>query len=341
MIFYHTTAERDILEKYGVKTIRPLLDNTMRRVIRGVDKFTIKSGAPFIVECNHSGDGHTRSVEKPSNTITGKYTGGICEPVLDPFTFSNTGGSIGSPASDPVHTIRTAGGQIFCTASLIQYHTEKTDAARVAGLDKPVNTVDASNRYGLSCANLVEYYGNGNPIDISEPMHTVTAHDREAVVSAHIQKYFGGVVGADIREPLPTVTAVDHNAVCAAHIVKFNGQDIGYWPDIRKLLNKYCGYRLQEDEIVLLVIGGVRYYISDITLRMLTPRELYNAMGFPSDYIINRDYLGNAYPKSKQVARCGNAVCPPLAEAMVRANFPERSFAKCGRTQGERHEEKS
>lgn len=66
----------------------------------------------------------------------------------------------------------------------------------------------------------------------------------------------------------------------------------------------------------------------DITLRMLTPRELYNAMGFPPDYQIERDYLGNAYPKSKQVARCGNAVCPPLAEAMVRANLPEWCGAK-------------
>ena len=70
-------------------------------------------------------------------------------------------------------------------------------------------------------------------------------------------------------------------------------------------------------------IDGVGYYIADITLRMLTPRELYNAMGFPPDYQIERDYLGNAYPKSKQVARCGNAVCPPMAEAMVRANLPE------------------
>ena len=75
--------------------------------------------------------------------------------------------------------------------------------------------------------------------------------------------------------------------------------------------------------MLLLIINGTAYYIADITLRMLTPRELYNAMGFSSDYIIERDYKGNAYGKTKQVARCGNAVCPPLAEAMVRANLPE------------------
>lgn len=56
---------------------------------------------------------------------------------------------------------------------------------------------------------------------------------------------------------------------------------------------------------------------------MLTPRELYNAMGFPVDYVIDRDYEGNVYGKAKQVARCGNAVCPPMATALVRANLPE------------------
>lgn len=62
---------------------------------------------------------------------------------------------------------------------------------------------------------------------------------------------------------------------------------------------------------------------AEIGLRMLSPRELYNAMGFPPDYIIDRDYKGNEYKKSAQVARCGNAVCPPVASALVRANLPE------------------
>lgn len=350
-------SKQEIKEKYGVNAVRPLADNTLRRVIRGVDKFTIKSGKPFLVECNHGGDGHTRTVEEPINTVTGKYTGGLAEPVMAPFTFSNTGGSVGSPANEPVHTIRSAGGQVLSAANLIQYHTEQSEKVRGQAMTEPIQTVDASNRYGLASAQLVEYYGNGNPIDVQQPMHTVTAHDREAVVSAHIQKFFGGVIGQEATEPMPTVTAVDHNALCAAHIVKFKGQelgqrptdtlntitaqgleyaecrtvldkvepgrDLGNWPQIRALLNKHCGYELKEDEILLLIIRGIAYYIADITLRMLTPRELYNAMGFPVDYQIERDYLGNDYPKSKQVARCGNAVCPPLATAMVRANFPE------------------
>ena len=273
-----------------------------------------------------------------------------------PWTVTNTTNSVGTPASEPVHTVTSAGNQILAAANLIQYHTEQTENVRAAGLDTPMHTVDAANRHGLVSAQLVEYYGNGNPLDVQEPMHTVTAHDREAVVSAHIQKFFGGVIGQEATQPMPTVTAVDHNALCAAHVVKFKGQesgsslaaplptitainefaecyavlakvepgrDLGNWPQIRALLNKHCGYDLKDDEVILLIIRGIAYFIADITLRMLTPRELYSAMSFPDDYIIEVDYLGNEYPKSKQVARCGNAVCPTLAEAMTRANFPE------------------
>ena len=281
-------SKQEIMERYGVKVVRPLADNTMRRVIRGVDKFTIRSGKPFIVECNHGGDGHTRSVDEPVNTLTGKYTGGVC------------------------------------ATSLIQYHTEQTENVRAAGLGAPINTVDASNRYGLTCANLVEYYGNGVPLDLSEPMHTVTAHDREAMTAAHIVEFKGQDIGQDLTAPLRTITAsAGEFAECRAVLAKAGDRRLGHWPEIRELLNRHCGYHLADDEVILLMIQGIAYYIADITLRMLTPRELYNAMGFPPDYINDRDYLGNAYGKSKQVARCGNAVGPPMAEAMVRANLPE------------------
>lgn len=318
-------SKAEIMERYGLKAVRPLAKNTMRRIIRGVDKFTIRSGEPFIVECNHSGGGHIASVQEPNKTITAKHTGGLVAP------------------------------------SLIQYHTEQTESVRASGLGAPMNTVDASNRYGLTCANLVEYYTGGRPLDVQDPMHTVTSHDREAVVAAHIAKYYGGVVGQNAEEPLPTVTAIDHNAVCAAHVVKFkrdevgtqpteplptqtasgvfavckthlakarDGSSLGRWPEIRALLNEFCGYTLEEDDVLLLEIGGTLYHLADIGLRMLTPRELYAAMGFPPDYIIDRDYLGNEYKKSAQVARCGNAVCPQVAEALVRANLPEWCGAK-------------
>ena len=316
-------SKAQIMDEYGLKAVRPLAKNTMRRIIRGVDKFTIRSGKPFIVQQKFQNA--AQNIEKPLTTVTAVGAHELCRPLLAP--------------------------------AMIQYHTEQTESVRASGLGTPINTVDASNRYGLTCANLVEYYTGGRPLDMQDPMHTVTSHDREGVVAAHIAKYYGGVVGEKVGDPLPTVTAIDHNAVCAAHVVKFkgdnlghgmkepmqtvtasagefavckaylakirSGDDLGYWPEIRALLNEFCGYELAEDEVLLLEIGGTLYYIADIGLRMLSPRELYNAMGFPPDYIIDRDYLGNEYKKSAQVARCGNAVCPPVASALVRANLPE------------------
>lgn len=354
-------SKAEIKEKYGATVVRPLADNTMRRVIRGTDKFTIRSGKPFIVPTGYGerkGQApRVHDIEAPLSTVVSTVKQNLCVPDLAPITFSNTGGSVGQQADQPVGTVRTAGGQILSAAHLAQYHTEQTEAVRGQGLQKPLQTVDASNRYSLISASLVEYFGNGAPLDLADPMHTVTSHDREALVGAHICKYFGGVVGAKADDPLPTVTAVDHNALSAAHIVKFKGTnlghlvdqplqtvtahadsfaacvsviskvepgaDLGHWPEIRALLNQHCGYHLAEDEIILLVIGGAVFYIWDILLRMLTPRELYNAMGFPVDYIIDRDYTGKDYGKSLQVARCGNAVPPPFATALVRANLPE------------------
>lgn len=68
----------------------------------------------------------------------------------------------------------------------------------------------------------------------------------------------------------------------------------------------------------------------------LEPKELYGCQGFPNDYIINHDYTGKIYPRSEQVRRCGNAVCPPIPAALVRANLPE--LCRCNRTKNMRIE---
>ena len=289
-------TKQEIKEKYGVNAVRPLADNTMRRIIRGVDKFTIRSGKPFLVPTGYG----ERAGQAPR--------------VHD--------------LARPLPTVVATGKQNLVAANLIQYHTEQTENVRANGLTEALPTVDASNRYGLTAAHLTEYYGNGNPIDPREPMHTVTAHDREALTAVHIAEFKGADKGQSVEQPLRTITAYGGEfAAVGVRIERCgHGTDLGHWPKIRELLNRYCGYQLAEDEILLLQIRGIRYYIRDISMRMLTPRELYAAMGFPPDYIIERDYLGREYPKTQQVARCGNAVCPPMASAVVRANMPEWSM---------------
>lgn len=359
--------------------VRPLADNTMRRIIRGVDKFTIKSGQPYIVPTGYGerkGQApRVHDIVEPLPTVVGSGKHNLCKPVLAPFTATNTSNSVGAPAGDPVHTVTTAGNQMLVTPylaecnhaggghvadardpyktitakhtggivapSLIQYHTEQTENVRASGLGAPIPTVDASNRYGLTCVNLVKYYSGVVGEKMEEPLPTVTAIDHNAVCAAHVVKFKGDNLGSSPAEPMQTVTAGAGQkkacgggtfALCDTLLCKAGPDENLYrWPLIRELLNRYCGYKLADDDLLLLNIGGTLYFIADIGLRMLSPRELYNAMGFPPDYIIDRDYMGNPYPKNEQVARCGNAVCPPMAAAVARANFPEY-VAKVGDT---------
>lgn len=325
-------TKESIREKYNLAAQRPLRPNTMARVARGVDKFVIKTASPFLVVVNHSGEFRGQDPGEPLQTVTAKHGYGVASPVLAPWTVTNTTNSTGHPASEPVDTARTGGGggQMFLSASLVQYHTEQGERVRGQGLDAPLLTVDASNRYGLSTVCLEKYYGTATGQGAGEPLHTITAKDREGVVAAHMVKLKGTNLGGPVSEPVQTITAGGgHFGVVTTMIAPVSpGADLKNWPKIRELLNTYCGYGLKEDEVILFQITGGLYFMADIGLRMLTPRELYRANGFPDDYIIDRDYTGKEYGKAKQVARCGNAVPPPFATALVRANLPEW----CGQT---------
>lgn len=325
-------TKESIREKYNLAAQRPLRPNTMARVARGVDKFVIKTASPFLVVVNHSGEFRGQDPGEPLQTVTANHGYGVASPVLAPWTVTNTTNSTGHPASEPVDTARTGGGggQMFLSASLVQYHTEQGERVRGQGLDAPLLTVDASNRYGLSTVCLEKYYGTATGQGAGEPLHTITAKDREGVVAAHMVKLKGTNLGGPVSEPVQTITAGGgHFGVVTTMIAPVSpGADLKNWPKIRELLNTYCGYGLKEDEVILFQITGGLYFMADIGLRMLTPRELYRANGFPDDYIIDRDYTGKEYGKAKQVARCGNAVPPPFATALVRANLPEW----CGQT---------
>lgn len=224
--------------------------------------------------------------------------------------------------TDRPFIVRTEGVKL---PAIIQYHTEQTESARGQKICEPLMTVDASNRYGLAIASLVEYFSTGRPLNIQEPMHTVTTRDREALVAAHIAEFKGQDKGQSLHRPLRTITtSVGEFGMVKTTVEKYLGiGDLGHWNNVRTLLNQYCGYQICDNEVLLIDIAGTNYYISDIGLRMLSPRELYKANGFPDDYIIEKDCNGRAYGKSKQVARCGNAVPPPFATALVRANLPE------------------
>lgn len=235
------------------------------------------------------------------------------------------GGDRGRSVMEPTHTQVSKAEECVVCPAMIQYHTEQSERVRGQSVKDPVMTIDASNRYGLAAATLTKYYNGDHNQSAGAPLHTVTTRDREAVTLASMVKLKGTNLGGPATEPVQTITAGGgHHGVITTEVAKATpGADLRNWPNIRAALNEYCGYTLADNEVILFLIGGAWYFMADIGLRMLTPRELYRANGFPDDYKIDKDYTGKEYGKTKQVARCGNAVPPPFATALVRANLPE------------------
>ncbi len=249
---------------------KPLVEATMKRIAKGLEKFVFNSDHPFVVP-------------------------GECSV---PFIteHANASSQRNMPANEPLRTIcaQVKGGHFALVSPVLKPHDGK-----------------------------------------------------EVITSAHIAKHYTGVVGSDISDPLHTVTSVDHNALITSHMIKFRGGEFGTRTDepvhtisagglhvgeVRAFLIEYYGtgkaHRCDKplhtittkDRFGLVTIKGQDYQIIDIGMRMLEPHELFAAQGFPEDYLISHDSKGKKLSKAKQVNRCGNAVCPPVAQALVMAN---------------------
>ena len=356
-------TSEEIKEKYGIRAVRPLAQKTMDRIARGFIKFVLNNPKPFIIQCNHGGERRPNDIREPMPTITGKHGYGIVEPymvqigqtgftkdrskdvreplttivsknehcliepTLAPYMGKNTTNHPGGNCKDPIHTITTGNQQCLISPTLIQYHSETSkDGVRGQTIKDPIMTVDSSNRYGLVASFLHKYYDGGYKgagETVENPLPTVTAWDHNSVVTANLIQMNNHCDGKDIRQPLPTITAGDgHFGEVRAFLIKYYGQGTGQ--DIKDPLDTVTA----QDRFGLVTINGTDYQIVDIGLRMLEPRELYGCQGFPDDYIIDHDYTGKTYPRSEQVRRCGNAVCPPIPAALVRANLPELCVAE-------------
>ena len=306
---------------------RPLAENTLRRIAKGLERFVINAAEPFIVKCNHTS---TRTVydcfrgqgiNEPLQTITQSPGFAVVQPTLAPFIteFANASHQRNMPADEPLRTI----------------------CAQVKG-----------GHFALVAPVIARQFGNSVGQSVEDPLGTVMAKaDKSQLVTAFLAKHYTGVVGAELIQPLPTVTTVDHNALVTSHLVKLRGTCQHGQPvtepmptvtagglhigEVRAFLLKYygtdstipCSEPLHtvttRDRFGLVTVRGEDYQIVDIGMRMLEPHELFAAQGFPADYVIAHDANGKKFTKTAQVARCGNAVCPPLAAALVRANLPE------------------
>ena len=324
-------TSEEIKEKYGIRAVRPLAPKTMERIARGLKKFVLDNPEPFIVPIGYGerkGQApRAHAIEKPLPTIVGSGKHYLCEPYMVQIGQTGFTKDRSKDVKEPLTTIVSKNEHCLISPTLIQYHSE-TAQGEVRGqtIEDPIMTVDGSNRYGLVTSFIQKYYGGnyqGNGSDIKEPLHTITTLERNAMCAVNLIQMNNHCDGRDVKEPIPTITAGDgHFGEVRAFLIKYYGEGTGQ--DIKEPLDTITS----RDRFGLVTINGTDYQIVDIGLRMLEPRELYGCQGFPDDYIIDHDYTGKTYPRSEQVRRCGNAVCPPIPAALVRANLPELCVAE-------------
>ena len=265
-----------------------------------------------------------RPLDKPAHTILKESRSCVVAPVIA----RQFGANIGHRADEPSATITASGGgkSQLITPTLIQmgYGERPGQEPRVPGLHKPLGTVVAGGgKFGLVAANLVKHFGgnySGPGAAMGAPAHTVTTTDHHGLVTSHLVMLRGTCRdGRVVDAPAPGLTAGGlHVGNVETHLA-VDEYDQQRADEALAFLREYCG----ADSDGLVTVDGIVYRIVDIGMRMLQPHELYAAQGFPDWYIIDRDYRGVRYAKDKQVARCGNAVPPPFAEALVRANLPD------------------
>ena len=275
---------------------KPLADKTMARIARGVKRFVIDAAEPFIVPVTHAGDLRAHSCTEPLRTVTGARRGEF---------------ALVSPSFIPRH------GE------------HATQEPRCRSIEGPLPTVTATaNGAGLVATFMAQHNGGmvGHPLD--SPVSTLTGTcSHQQLVAAFLTKFYGTCTdGIDVRQPFPTVTAGGGRG----------GHHVG---EVRAFLMKYYGTGGQHQSLDepmhtstakarlgLVTVAGVDYQIVDIGMRMLSPRELFRAQGFPDSYIIDRLTDGTPVTKTDQIRLCGNSVSPPVACAILQANFSNETL---------------
>lgn len=300
---FDTAAQ--IKADHGVRAKRPLADNTLKRIAVGMMRYVVDNPDPFIVKSNHTASYYNcfrgQQLNEPLQTVT--QIPGFALTI--PYIAKLRKGNVGHGLDEPLHTM-TAGGKHF-------------------GVVAPVLT---------ECANA----SSPRCMPANEPLRTICAQIKgghHALIAPFIAKNYTGVVGSDINEPLHTVTAIDHNSLLIPHlstctsdksdlVAAFLSVYYGNEKDGQSL-NEPARTITSKAKFGLVTVKGVDYKIIDIGFRMLQPRELFRAQGFSDDYIIDKgiDEHGKTIKltKTAQTRMVGNSVCPPLAQALVVANF--------------------
>lgn len=311
---------------------RELAPATMRRIAHGIKRYVLEAAKPYIVRIGHTGhgdSGKTRGIDEPLSTITSKAEHLLASPTLVQTGYGERPGQAPRvPGLDkPLGTCVDGQKHALVAAFLAKHYGGVVGSS----LGDAIGTVTSVDHHSLVTANLIDAghadvapngakrWSHGNR-SIEGPLPTVVSSGgNQALVTSHLARLRGTSSSASTHEPLHTVSAQgQHHAEVRALLIKYYGTDQD--PDLREPLHTVT----TKDRFGLVAVRGQDYYIADIGMRMLQPRELYRAQGFPDSYLIDRGADGRPLSKAAQVRMCGNSVCPPIARAIVAANYRER-----------------
>lgn len=330
----------EIWEKHQVRAVRPLADNSHARIARGMDRFVLRAKRPFLVQTGYgerTGQApRCMSVDQSLGTIVaGAVKHAVVSPVL---TYAQQGGAV-RPMDGQAHTITASGkdqNAVMC-AFMAQHNN---DSRRIGGvnpgrpMDEAASTITQTGSHQqVVSAYIARQFGASTGHGADEASATVMAkgQGKSQLVMPYLQSYYATGEGSREDEAMRTATVKPRHGHVEAHlgVPPFTEAQAARARQVADFMRAHGFW--DEREFVTVDVDGVTFVIVDIGMRMLTPRELYNAQGFPPDYKIDgyfdRKRIGHnggpvwvPFSKTVQVSCVGNSVCPPVAKALVAAN---------------------
>lgn len=271
-----------------------------------------------------------RDAASPAPTVMADGAGGKTQ-VVSAHLGRMTKGSIGSDLADPALTGTTKAKDSAVAAYMDQQNGDRVGRPAI----EPVTTLThRSTQQHVAAISIDKYYGTGMGNDAHDPAATVTSRDRMAVNATFLEQANTGVAGHDAREPVSTLLAAgSHQRVIDCSLEGFEGETSPRRADVLAFLWEHFGEPTAAEradplataagrlKFGLVLLDGVVWRIVDIGMRMLTPRELYGAQGFPADYVIDLTFEGKPLTKTAQTRMAGNSVSPPPATALLACNY--------------------
>ncbi len=284
---------------------KSLASNTLNRIAQGIRRFVLESERPFIVTCNHGGEGFRgQPLDQPFNTITAANE---AHGLVSAHLVQHNGGQLppadaNYPVTSPARTVMASGGPQALVSGALVACGGRGAQARPKALDECLHTITSKADMTLTTAHLTAYYGGEKKEAPRKVDHGQAADQPLRTIRTK-----------DALGPVVTTCAASLDDTQHARAL-----------EVHALLSEHLGDALtpySKDGLVVLRVRGEWFVLVDIGMRMLEPRELARCQGFSENYVLNQTAEGKKVSKERQVRGIGNSVCPQLAEVLTRAQL--------------------